>query len=85
MMAGRAFLVLAGAFQFGHGVGGFTNNFIHSEDMGIPAMGLRLTVFAHSGFYTTADPGAKSTDGEVARNQGNSTSRPWRALATGTA
>jgi hypothetical protein len=24
------FLVLTGAFQFGHGVGGFTANFIHS-------------------------------------------------------
>ena len=29
MMAGRAFLVLAGACQFGHGVGGFTANLIH--------------------------------------------------------
>ena len=31
MMAGRAFLVLTGACQFGHGLGGFTTNFIHSE------------------------------------------------------
>ena len=36
MMVGRVFLVLTGAchlsqFQFGHGVGGFTTNFIHSE------------------------------------------------------
>ena len=30
MMAGRVFLVLTGACQFGHGVGGFTTNFIHS-------------------------------------------------------
>ena len=30
MMAGRAFLVLTGACQFGHGVGGFATNFIHS-------------------------------------------------------
>ena len=28
MMVGRGFLVLAGAYQFGHGVGGFTTNFI---------------------------------------------------------
>ena len=26
----RVFLVLTGACQFGHGVGGFTTNFIHS-------------------------------------------------------
>ena len=26
MMVGRVFLVLTGACQFGHGVGGFTNN-----------------------------------------------------------
>ena len=31
MMAGRAFLVLAGACQFGHGVGGFTANLIHPK------------------------------------------------------
>ena len=31
IMAGRIFLVLTGACQFGHGVGGFTTNFIHSE------------------------------------------------------
>ena len=31
MMVGRAFLVLTGACQFGHGVGGFTTNFIHSN------------------------------------------------------
>ena len=30
MMVGRVFLVLTGACQFGHGVGGFTTNFIHS-------------------------------------------------------
>ena len=30
MMAGRAFLVLTGACQFDHGVGGFATNFIHS-------------------------------------------------------
>ena len=31
MMAGRFFLVLTGACQFGHGfLGGFTTNFIHS-------------------------------------------------------
>ena len=30
MMIGRVFLVLTGACQFGHGVGGFTTNFIHS-------------------------------------------------------
>ena len=30
MMAGRVFLVLTGACQFGHGVGGFTTNFFHS-------------------------------------------------------
>ena len=30
MMAGRVFLVLTGAYQFGHGVGGFTTNFIYS-------------------------------------------------------
>ena len=30
MMVGRVFLVLAGACQFGHGVGGFTTNSIHS-------------------------------------------------------
>ena len=29
-MAGQFFLVLTGACQFGHGVGGFTTNFIHS-------------------------------------------------------
>ena len=29
-MVGRAFLVLMGACQFGHGVGGFATNFIHS-------------------------------------------------------
>ena len=28
-MVGRAFLVLTGACQFGHGVGGFTTNFVH--------------------------------------------------------
>ena len=28
MMVGRVFLVLTGACQFGHGVGGFTTNFI---------------------------------------------------------
>ena len=32
MMVGRTFLVLAGAFQFGHGVGGFATNFIHCCD-----------------------------------------------------
>ena len=31
MMVGRIFLVLTGACQFGHGVGGFTTNFIHSN------------------------------------------------------
>ena len=31
MMVGRVFLVLTGACQFGHGVGGFTTNFIHSS------------------------------------------------------
>ena len=31
MMVGRVFLVLTGACQFGHGVGGFTTNFIHSH------------------------------------------------------
>ena len=31
MMVGRVFLVLTGACQFGHGVGGFTTNFIHSR------------------------------------------------------
>ena len=35
MMVGRVFLqvflVLTGACQFGHGVGGFTTNFIHSQ------------------------------------------------------
>ena len=30
MMVGRVFLVLTGACQFGHGLGGFTTNFIHS-------------------------------------------------------
>ena len=30
MMVGRVFLVLTGACQFGHGVGGFTTNSIHS-------------------------------------------------------
>jgi hypothetical protein len=29
MMVGRVFLVLTGACQFGHGVGGFATNFIH--------------------------------------------------------
>ena len=33
MMVGRVFLVLTGACQFGHGVGGFTSNFIHSQFM----------------------------------------------------
>ena len=32
----RVFLVLTGACQFGHGVGGFTTNFIHSEPSGKP-------------------------------------------------
>ena len=31
MMVGWVFLVLTGACQFGHGVGGFTTNFIHSK------------------------------------------------------
>ena len=31
MMAGWVFLVLTGACQFGHGVGGFTTNSIHSK------------------------------------------------------
>ena len=30
MMAGWVFLILTGACQFGHDVGGFTTNFIHS-------------------------------------------------------
>ena len=30
MIAGRVFLVLTGAFKFGHGLGGFTTNSIHS-------------------------------------------------------
>ena len=30
MIIGRVFLVLAGACQFGHGVGGFATNFVHS-------------------------------------------------------
>ena len=30
MMVGRFFLVLAGACQFGNGVGGFANEFIHA-------------------------------------------------------
>ena len=30
-MVGRVFLVLTGACQSGHGVGGFTTNFIHSK------------------------------------------------------
>ena len=34
MMVGRVFLVLTGACQFGHGVGGFTTNFIHSRAPG---------------------------------------------------
>ena len=33
MMVGRVFLVLTGACQFGHGVGGFTTNFIHSQNL----------------------------------------------------
>ena len=37
MMVGRVFLVLTGACQFGHGVGGFTtNSFIRSAVWGIP-------------------------------------------------
>ena len=32
MVVGRVFLVLTGACQFGHGVGGFTTNFIHSPE-----------------------------------------------------
>ena len=39
----RIFLVLTGACQFGHGVGGFTTNFIHSRS----ALCLRLCL-AHS-------------------------------------
>ena len=31
MMAGRVFLVMTGACQFGHGSGGFTTNFVHSS------------------------------------------------------
>ena len=34
MMDGRYFLVLTGACQFGHGVGGFAANFIHSAERG---------------------------------------------------
>ena len=34
MMVGRVFLVLTGACQFGHGVGGFTTSFIHSFNSG---------------------------------------------------
>ena len=41
MMVGRVFLVLTGACQFGHGVGGFTSNFIHS--VGGPSAGSRET------------------------------------------
>jgi len=33
MMVGRVFLVLTGACQFGHGLGGFTTNFIHSFEL----------------------------------------------------
>ena len=31
MMAGRVFLVLTGACQFGYGLGGFTTSFVHSR------------------------------------------------------
>ena len=41
MMVGRVFLVLTGACQFGHGVGGFTTNFIHSiERLGVAGASL---------------------------------------------
>ena len=43
MMVGRVFLVLTGACQFGHGVGGFTTNFIHSGSIpGVPEAWQRL-------------------------------------------
>ena len=41
MMAGRVFLVMTGACQFGNGVGGFTANFIHSAEA--PDVDLRRT------------------------------------------
>ena len=47
-MVGRVFLVLTGACQFCHGVGGFTTNFIHF--MGLTAPERRDFFWYHSIF-----------------------------------
>ena len=51
MMVGRVFLVLTGACQFGHGVGGFTTNFIHS--FAVFFRGPELRGVWHEGAYDT--------------------------------
>ena len=82
MMVGRAFLVLVltGACQFGHGVGGLTTNFIHS--------GVRLNLFTHA---KNSAPGTTSARSERAPHEhaphnpktqthtnSTHTAEPWR-------
>ena len=55
MMVGRIFLVLTGACQFGHGVGGFTTNSIHSDVPGPCTLHRApvVSLLAHTKFLTS--------------------------------